>query len=57
MPVFQQVSVGFGEEGCSRLRSLGALELLECNLSFQGSPAFEDPGEGPGAWAAEGPQK
>ena len=42
----------------SRLWSLGLKSCLNAtSLSFQGSPTFEDPGEGPDAWAAEGPQK
>lgn len=41
MPVLQLVSVGFGKEGRSRLQSLGALELLACNLSvFSGLTSF-----------------
>lgn len=32
MLMLQQVSVGFGKEGHSRLRPLGALQLLEGNL-------------------------
>lgn len=31
--------------------------LSASSLSFQGSSAFEDPGEAPDAWAAERPQK
>lgn len=36
----------------------GFWSLLSASfLSFQGSSAFEDPGEAPDAWAAERPQK
>lgn len=41
MPMLQQVSLGFGEEGHSRLQSLWALVLLEGNLSvFSGLTSF-----------------
>lgn len=33
------------------------ISLSASSLSFQGSSAFEDPGETPDAWAAERPQK
>lgn len=56
MPVLQVC--GIGEEYPCRLWSRGFWSCLSASsLSFQGSSAFEDPGEVPDAWAAERPQK